>query len=198
MGVTVSFEDDEVRDVFNNFSDVVGVSFVFGPGVEGPVNAFIRNQRWDEALSAILDSHGLHAVETAPGLWRIETLRSFLHYEEQRLLVSIPGSKELLIESDLGMPPITLVYEGQDVYTVFENFADFSGVSFVLGPGVEGTVHGRVRDQPWNAALSAILEAHGLHAVEAAPQLWRIETLESFLESEELRSHAAVERGGGG
>jgi len=74
--ITVTFENTDIRDVLNNFADFTGKSFVPGSGVEGNVTANIRNQPWDLALKAILDAHGLTAVETATGIIRVDRLEN--------------------------------------------------------------------------------------------------------------------------
>jgi type IV pilus assembly protein PilQ len=72
--ITVTFENMDIRDVLSTFADFTGKSFVPGSGVEGNVTANIRNQPWDLALKAILDAHGLTAVETATGIIRVDEL----------------------------------------------------------------------------------------------------------------------------
>jgi type IV pilus assembly protein PilQ len=68
------------------FAEFTGKSFVPGVGVEGAVTANIRNQPWDLALKAILDSHGLTAVETATGIIRVDRLENL---QERQQLVAL-------------------------------------------------------------------------------------------------------------
>jgi type IV pilus assembly protein PilQ len=82
--ITVTFENTDIRDVLNNFADFTGKSFVPGSGVEGSVTANIRNQPWDLALKAILEAHGLTAVETATGIIRVDRLENL--QERQQLI----------------------------------------------------------------------------------------------------------------
>ncbi|UCC82065.1 MAG: AMIN domain-containing protein [Gemmatimonadota bacterium] len=82
--ITVTFENTDIRDVLNNFADFTGKSFVPGAGVEGNVTANIRNQPWDLALKAILEAHGLTAVETATGIIRVDRLENL--QERQQLI----------------------------------------------------------------------------------------------------------------
>jgi type IV pilus assembly protein PilQ len=82
--ITVTFEATDIRDVLNNFADFTGKSFVPGGGVEGNVTANIRNQPWDLALKAILEAHGLTAVETATGIIRVDRLENL--QERQQLI----------------------------------------------------------------------------------------------------------------
>ena len=82
--ITVTFESTDIRDVLNNFAEFTGKSFVPGAGVEGAVTANIRNQPWDVALKAILDSQGLTAVESATGIIRVDRLENL--QERQQLI----------------------------------------------------------------------------------------------------------------
>jgi type IV pilus assembly protein PilQ len=84
--ITVTFENTDIRDVLNNFADFTGKSFVPGAGVEGNVTANIRNQPWDLALKAILEAHGLTAVETATGIIRVDRLENL---QERQQLVQL-------------------------------------------------------------------------------------------------------------
>jgi type IV pilus assembly protein PilQ len=84
--ITVTFESTDIRDVLNNFAEFTGKSFVPGVGVEGAVTANIRNQPWDLALKAILDSHGLTAVETTTGIIRVDRLENL---QERQQLVAL-------------------------------------------------------------------------------------------------------------
>jgi len=82
--ITVTFENTDIRDVLNNFAEFTGKSFVPGAGVEGTVTATIRNQPWDLALKAILESQGLTAVETSTGIIRVDQLQNL--QERQQLI----------------------------------------------------------------------------------------------------------------
>lgn len=74
--ITVTFENTDIRDVLGSFAEFTGKSFVPGAGVEGNVTATIRNQPWDLALDAILQAHGLNAIETASGIVRVDKLEN--------------------------------------------------------------------------------------------------------------------------
>jgi type IV pilus assembly protein PilQ len=82
--ITVEFENTDIRDVLSSFAEFTGKSFVPGSGVEGSVTAKISNQPWDLALKAILDAHGLTAVETATGIIRVDKLENL--QERQQLI----------------------------------------------------------------------------------------------------------------
>ncbi len=84
------------------------------------------------------------------------------------------------------MPRITVTFEATDIRDVLNNFADFTGKSFVPGAGVEGNVTANIRNQPWDLALQAILEAQGLTAVETATGIIRVDRLENLQQRQQL------------
>jgi type II secretory pathway component HofQ len=57
-------------------------------------------------------------------------------------------------------------------------FAEFGGQSVVLAPDVTGKVTAEVRNQPWDVAFRAILDAHGYAARQIAPGMLRIDPVE--------------------
>ncbi|MGH7665221.1 MAG: AMIN domain-containing protein [Gemmatimonadaceae bacterium] len=63
-------------------------------------------------------------------------------------------------------PRITVTYQDADIRDVLAAFAAFSGRTIVVGREVTGTVTAEIRDQPWDVALRAILDAQGLAATE--------------------------------
>jgi type IV pilus assembly protein PilQ len=63
-------------------------------------------------------------------------------------------------------PRITVTYEQADLRDVIAAFATFSGRSIIVGRDVAGSVTAEVRNQPWDVALRAILQGHGLAASE--------------------------------
>jgi type IV pilus assembly protein PilQ len=67
----------------------------------------------------------------------------------------------------LEQPRITITIANQDIHDVLAHFASFSGRTFVTGSSVSGTVRfTEIVNQPWDVALSKILQANGLQAVE--------------------------------
>jgi type IV pilus assembly protein PilQ len=63
-------------------------------------------------------------------------------------------------------PRITVTYQDADIRDVIAAFSSFSGRTIVVGKGVTGSVSAEVRDQPWDVALRAILQAQGLAMTE--------------------------------
>lgn len=74
--VNFSFVGVPIREVLSFFSSVSGRSFVTGSTVTGTVTAEIVGQPWDIALSKILQSYGLSAVEDSTGIITVDSYRN--------------------------------------------------------------------------------------------------------------------------
>ncbi len=81
---------------------------------------------------------------------------------------------------------ITVAFRDADIREVVAQFADFSGYSIVLGSGVSGNVSAQIKNQPWDVALRAILQAYGLNGVELPSGIIRIDAMEELREREVL------------
>lgn len=73
---------------------------------------------------------------------------------------------------------ITVSFRETGMHEVAAVFAEFSGTSVVLAPDVAGKVTAEVRNQPWDVAFLAILEAHGYAARQIAPGMLRVDAIE--------------------
>ena len=71
--ITVTYQDADIRDVLAAFSTFAGRTIVVGKGVKGEVTAELRDQPWDVALRAILQSQGLAAQEDATGIITVDS-----------------------------------------------------------------------------------------------------------------------------
>ena len=80
--------------------------------------------------------------------------------------------------------PITFNFSGVQIRDVLSTFADFSGRSIVPSAQVAGTVSADIQNQPWDIALSAILEQHNLAAREANTGIIHVNTLEELQDRE--------------
>ena len=80
--ITATFVAAPLRDVLFTFSEFAEVSIVPGADVSGVVSADIRDQRWDEALRVILDSHGLAARELENGILRVDNIENLNRRED--------------------------------------------------------------------------------------------------------------------
>ncbi|MBW3570559.1 MAG: hypothetical protein KY467_05590 [Gemmatimonadetes bacterium] len=73
---------------------------------------------------------------------------------------------------------ITVSFHETEMREVAAVFAEFSGHSVVLAPEVAGKVTAELRNQPWDVAFRAILEAHGYAARQIAPGMLRVDPAE--------------------
>ena len=64
--ITVQWDDADIQDVVAGFAAFSGRTIVVGRGITGKVTAEVKNQPWDLAFRAVLESQGL-AVQTQPG-----------------------------------------------------------------------------------------------------------------------------------
>jgi type IV pilus assembly protein PilQ len=81
-------------------------------------------------------------------------------------------------------PRITVVYSAAEIRDVLAAFATFSGRTIVVGKDVSGLVTAEVKDQPWDVALRAILESHGLAAIEEASGIISVDSYENILKKQ--------------
>ena len=64
--ITVQWDNASIEDVIAGFAAFSGRTIILGKEIKGNVTAEIKNQPWDLALNAVLESQGL-AVQTLPG-----------------------------------------------------------------------------------------------------------------------------------
>ncbi len=53
--ISVNFENVEIRDVMNSFSEITGKNILVGDEVSGLVTLQVKNENWDDVLEAILE-----------------------------------------------------------------------------------------------------------------------------------------------
>jgi type IV pilus assembly protein PilQ len=84
-------------------------------------------------------------------------------------------------------PPITQTFDSASMSDVLDVFASFSGKSIVSGADVTGQrVTARITNQPWDVALNAILESHGLAAREDPPGIIMVQSRASLAARDSL------------
>jgi len=64
--ITVQWDNASIEDVIAGFAAFSGRTIILGKDIKGNVTAEVKNQPWDLALNAVLESQGL-AVQTLPG-----------------------------------------------------------------------------------------------------------------------------------
>ena len=87
--VTLSFNNTDIREVMQVFSEITNRNILVGKEVQAILNIELRNIPWKIALKSILDIEGLTwAIDEKTGLIRIhgkDVLREQITYDEERL-----------------------------------------------------------------------------------------------------------------
>ncbi len=99
-------------------------------------------------------------------------------------LSSPPATQPLPLPQQSQQTMVTVSYDNASVADVMVGFSELTGRSIVLGSDVTGTVTVEIRNQPWDLAFKAILDAQGLAAVEEASGIIRVDTRENLSEAE--------------
>ena len=86
--ITVTYENADIRDVLAGIASMTGRTIVVGRDVAGDVSAEIRDQPWDVALQAILNSQGLAASEDASGIITVDSYSNILARQSSEPLVT--------------------------------------------------------------------------------------------------------------
>ena len=85
---------------------------------------------------------------------------------------------------------ITITWEDAPIADVLATFSEIGGRTIVRGKAVTGNVSAEIKDQPWDVAMKAILDAHGLAATEENSGIIVVDSYENILlrqSSEPLR-----------
>jgi len=93
-----------------------------------------------------------------------------------------PAPRVPLFAQQSQQPRITITWEEADVQDVLAGFAEISGRTIVRGKAVTGTVSAEIKDQPWDVAMKAILDAHGLAATEENSGIIVVDSYENILQ----------------
>jgi type IV pilus assembly protein PilQ len=117
--MSVSFDGVPIEDVLLTFADYSGKSIVGGQNISAGriVTAEIKDQRWDEALDAILISQGLMGTEMDNGIIRVELIDDISAREQTEPRITIPyrisfGTAE---EMQTAIQPLLTPGRGQSV-----------------------------------------------------------------------------------
>ncbi|HUP89446.1 MAG TPA: secretin N-terminal domain-containing protein [Longimicrobiales bacterium] len=85
-------------------------------------------------------------------------------------------------------PRVTVSFNEEPLMNVLLTFSDFAGKSIVSSPDAKGvTVTADVRDQPWDIALEAILQANGLAAREGSSGIIIVELAQKIADRAKLQ-----------
>ena len=88
-------------------------------------------------------------------------------------------------QQDPQQPPVWVEFRATPIGDVLSHFADFSGRSIIPGQGVaQQTITASIQGQPWDEALSAILEGQGLVARELPSGILMVTSRANLREAE--------------
>lgn len=76
--ITVTYSGADINDVLAAFATFSGRTIVVGKNVSGTVTAEIKDQPWDVALRAILESQGLAAIDESSGIITVDSYQNIL------------------------------------------------------------------------------------------------------------------------
>jgi type II secretory pathway component GspD/PulD (secretin) len=76
-----------------------------------------------------------------------------------------------------GAQEVTVRFRDAPVAEVVRALAAVGGASVVVGPGAPGVVNAEIHAQPWERALRAIADAHGMTVREVGTGLLRIDAI---------------------
>lgn len=107
--------------------------------------------------------------------------------EDSRTPVAAPAA-QLVAEPVIARPPpiqqgspITVSFDSVAISDVIATFAEFANRTIIPGSDVTGTIsHLEVRNQPWDVALEAVLDAYGFVATELPSGIIRVDSREAL------------------
>lgn len=91
-----------------------------------------------------------------------------------------------MADQEIGRP-ITVSFVEAHIRDVLFAFADFAGRSIVAGANVDVLVSAEIREQPWDVALRAVLNAYGLVAHEQEDGIIRVDDVHTLFDRESVQ-----------
>jgi type IV pilus assembly protein PilQ len=83
-------------------------------------------------------------------------------------------------------PPISITFDNATIQEVVASFAAFTQRSIVLGSQIQGNVTAEIRNQPWDLAFNAVLQSHGLMAIELPGGIIRVDSRAALASQDSL------------
>jgi type IV pilus assembly protein PilQ len=188
--------DNPARIVIDVMGATLGSSGVLYDGLNRGGILNIRSAQYrPDVVRIVLELESLrdYELEYADGAIRVSlgADRSFDAWSSLAALAppasparAVPAVVPAPLQSQ--QPIVTASYDSASIAEVMEGFAELSGKTIVLGKDVTGSVTARIRNQPWDVAFQAILEAHGLAAEENEYGIIRVATQQSLMQRDSL------------
>ena len=134
------------------------------------------------------------ALSVTPPAPQPEPVRAQEPLRAQEPEVIVPRTPARSVESVIAQTSqqrrISITWEDAPIADVLASFAEIGGRTIVRGKAVTGTISAEIKDQPWDVAMKAILDAHGLAATEENSGIIVVDSYENILlrqSSEPLR-----------
>ncbi len=119
------------------------------------------------------------------GRWIAPVLASILLVVARVGPAGAQATPPSLGDQEIGRP-ITVSFNDTPIRDVLFAFAEFAGRSIVVGTSVDVLVSAEIREQPWDAALRAVLAAYGLVAHERADGIIRVDDVHGLSDRESV------------
>jgi len=187
--------DNPARIVIDVLGATLGTSGVLYDGVDRGGILNIRSAQYKpDVVRIVLELESLrdYDLEYADGSIRVSlgADRSFQAWSSLAAMqpTADPARAVPTLPAPLQsqQPIVTASYDSASISEVMEGFAELSGKTIVLGKDVNGTVTARIRNQPWDVAFQAILDAHGLAAHENDYGIISVSTQQSLSQRDSL------------
>lgn len=143
--VTLQVKDQPIEDVIKHIQEASGVNIILDDGISEKVTLELNQVPWRVALEIVAEKAGCSLVQKAANVIKVEQPQ-----------------------------PVTFNFTGADVKTVIDAIAKVSGASIVVSPQVEGSVHLRITNVPWRAALDTVVKTLGFVVVEDGYNIYRV------------------------
>jgi len=143
--VTLQVKDQPIEDVIKHIQEASGVNIILADGVSENVTLELNQVPWRVALDIVAEKAGCSLVQKAANVIKVEQPQ-----------------------------PVTFEFVGADVKVVIDSIAKVSGASIVVAPQVEGSVHLRITNVPWRAALDTVVKTLGFVVVEDGYNIYRV------------------------
>ncbi|MEE2712946.1 MAG: secretin N-terminal domain-containing protein [Planctomycetota bacterium] len=143
--VTLEVKDQPLQDVIKHIAEASGINILLGNGIDEKVTITLNQVPWRVALDLVAERAGCSLAQKAVNVIQV-----------------------------VQPQPVTFNFTGADIKAVIDAIAKVSGASIVVAPEVEGSVHLRVTNVPWRAALDTVVKTLGYVVVEDGYNIYRV------------------------
>ena len=152
--VNMEFRDTDLPTVLRAICQGAALDFVLDPAVRGKVTAKLQNTSWQDALSIVLESHGLEARREG----------DTLIIAPRRPGAPAPGPREPLTVTPRPDGTLDLDARAADIAEALRQVAAAAGLNVVAARSVTGTVTASLRGLTPDEVLDALADSVGAAA----------------------------------